>query len=170
VKALCLDSLPFSSGRGSSTLRGGEVINIYVRGLSCTQSLYHEAPTPLLRCRLLAPALLPSERLEEMHYVHLEAFAQPGERRESKVHLLALYTLEEARRHAAAVRGLLLRPALLSTQVPHGHRQTPLQIAVSGALVLLRPFGTASSFDPGPRHLAADRRNAYAECTTSLAT
>ncbi len=40
----------------------------------------------------------------------------------------------------------------------------------AGVLDVLRPFGTASSFDPGPRHLAADRRNAYTERTTSLAT
>jgi FAD/FMN-containing dehydrogenase len=41
---------------------------------------------------------------------------------------------------------------------------TDSTISVGGALVLLGPLGPASSRGLGPRHLAADRRNAYNLC------
>ena len=46
--------------------------------------------------------------MEELENVHLEAIAQTRPRREGGVDVFVRHALEEARRHAAAVRGRIL--------------------------------------------------------------
>jgi hypothetical protein len=65
-------------------------------------------------------------RLEELRHIHFKALAEPSQAGEGEVYVLTLHSLEEARRHAAAVGGLLLRPTLLLAQEPHGSGQPRL--------------------------------------------